>query len=169
LSTQFVTPALATSSLGDWDWHLVRAQCLREAEDVLGHSGTAEDAAQEAAVRAWRRRDSCLTPERPQPWVATIARREALRIAQKRRTDALEQAGEVVAVEDSHEDQVLGQADIDRAIDGLSGFDREVIRGRYWDDLNYGQLGRLLRVPEGTARVRHHRALARLRQVLMEA
>ena len=155
--------------MGDWDWDLLRAQCLREAEDVLGPSGTAEDAAQEAAVRAWRRRDSCLTPERPQPWVATIARREALRIAGKRRTDSLEQASEVVAVADSHEDRVLGQADIDRAMAGLSGVDRQLIRGRYWDDLNYGQLGRLLRVPEGTARVRHHRALARLRQVLIEA
>ena len=67
--------------MAEWDWGLVRAQCLREAQGVLGQSGGAEDAAQEAAVRAWRRQDSCLTPERPQPWVATIARNEALRIA----------------------------------------------------------------------------------------
>jgi RNA polymerase sigma-70 factor (ECF subfamily) len=55
-----------------------------------------------------------------------------------------------------------------RAIAGLSAFDRDVIRGRYWDDLDYRELGRLLHVPEGTARVRLHRALARLRRVMVE-
>jgi RNA polymerase sigma-70 factor, ECF subfamily len=153
--------------LAEWDWGRVRAQCLREAQSVLGASGGAEDAAQEAAVRAWRRRDSCLTPERPQPWVATIARNEALRIAARPLTAPLEAAGE--PAEESHEDLVLGHADMDRALARLSGVDREVIRGRYWDDLDYRELGRLLHVPEGTARVRLHRALARLREALVEA
>lgn len=153
--------------MSEWDWGLVRAQCLREAHTVLGESGGAEDAAQEAAVRAWRRQDSCLTPERPQPWVATIARNEALRIAGRPLTDPLEAAGE--PAEESHEDDVVGQADMDRAIATLSGVDRDVIRARYWDDLDYRQLGRLLHVPEGTARVRLHRALARLREMLVES
>ncbi len=152
--------------MADWNWGLVHAQCLREAQGVLGLSGSAEDAAQEATVRAWRRRDSCLTPERPQPWVATIARNEALRIAGRPGFDPLEAAREQAS--DSHEDHVLGKADINRAIAGLSDPDREVIRGRYWDDLDYRQLGRLLHVPEGTARVRLHRALARLREALVE-
>ncbi len=87
--------------MADWNWDLVRAQCLRETERILGRSGTAEDAAQEAAVRAWRRRDSCLTPERPQPWVATIARNEALRIADRQHADPLEDGTE--AAEESRE------------------------------------------------------------------
>jgi RNA polymerase sigma-70 factor (ECF subfamily) len=152
--------------VADWDWDLVRTQCLREAERILGRSGTAEDAAQEAAVRAWRRRASCLTPERPLPWVATIARNEALRIADRRHADPLDDLSE--AAEESREDEILGQADMERAIAGLSGCDRAVIRGRYWDDLDYRELGRLLHVPEGTARVRLHRALARLRRAMVE-
>jgi RNA polymerase sigma-70 factor (ECF subfamily) len=99
--------------------------------------------------------------------VATIARNEALRIAGRPITDPLEAAGE--PAEESHEDEVLGHADMDRAMSRLSGVDREVIRGRYWEDLDYRELGRLLRVPEGTARVRLHRALARLREALVEA
>ena len=153
--------------MADWDWGIVRTHCLREAQGVLGIAGPAEDAAQEAVVRAWRRRDSCQTPERPQPWLAMIARNEALRIAARPCFDPLDAAGE--PSEDSHEDDVLGRADVDRAIAGLSGLDREVIHGRYWDDLDYRQLGRLLHVPEGTARVRLHRALARLREALVEA
>ena len=153
--------------MANWDWDLLHAHCLREARGVLGSTGTAEDAAQEAAVRAWRGQGSCLTPERPEPWVATIARREALRLARPSRVDPLEQAAE--PAEDSHEDGVLRQADMERAIAGLSGLDRELVRGRYWDDLDYRQLSRLLHVSEGTARVRLHRALGRLRQVLGEA
>jgi RNA polymerase sigma-70 factor, ECF subfamily len=152
--------------VADWDWSGVRAQCLREAQGVLGSTGTAEDAAQEAAVRAWRRRDSCLTPERPGPWVAVIARNEALRLVGQPRAGPLEVAGE--PAEDSHEDRVLEQADMERAIAGLSGLDRALIRGRYWDDLDYRQLSRRLHVSEGTARVRIHRALAGLRHVLGE-
>jgi RNA polymerase sigma-70 factor (ECF subfamily) len=98
--------------------------------------------------------------------VATIARREALRLARPPRTHPLEEIAEVA--EDSHEDDVLGQTDIERAIAGLSGLDRELVRGRYWDDLDYRQLGRLLHISEGTARVRLHRALARMREALAE-
>ena len=152
--------------MADWNWSLVRAQCLREARSVLGSAGAAEDAAQEAAVRAWRRRDSCLTPERPAPWISSIARREALRLARPARVDPLEDGR--LPAEDSHEDAVLGKADVARAIEGLSDPDRELVRGRFWDDLDYRQLGLRLEISEGTARVRLHRALGRLREALVE-
>ena len=152
--------------MADWNWNLVRAQCLREARGVLGTSGTAEDAAQEAAVRAWRRRDSCQTPERPAPWISRIARNEALRFVRPVRTDFLEEND--LPAEESHEDEVLGKADLARAIDGLYGLDRELVRGRFWDDLDYRQLSLRLDISEGTARVRLHRALGRLREALVE-
>ena len=152
--------------MADWDWDLVRAQCLREARGVLGSSGTAEDAAQEAAVRAWRRRDSCQTPERPAPWISRIARNEALRFVRPVRTDFLEEID--LPAEASHEDEVLGKTDLARAIDGLSGLDRELLRGRFWDDLDYRQLSLRLDISEGAARVRLHRALGRLREALVE-
>jgi RNA polymerase sigma-70 factor, ECF subfamily len=152
--------------LADWNWSLVRAQCLREARGVLGCAATAEDAAQEAVVRAWRRRDSCLTPERPAPWISTIARNEALRFTRPQRAVSLEESQ--LPAEESHEDDVLGKTDIARAIDGLPGIDGELVRGRFWDDLDYRQLGLRLDISEGTARVRLHRALGRLREALVE-
>jgi len=152
--------------LADWDWSLVRAQCLREARGVLGSSGTVEDAAQEAVVRAWRRRDTCQTPERPAPWVSRIARNEALRFVRPVRTENLEEND--LLAEDSHEDDVLGKTDLARAIEGLSGLDRELLHGRFWDDLDYRQLSLRLDISEGAARVRLHRALGRLREALVE-
>jgi RNA polymerase sigma-70 factor, ECF subfamily len=153
--------------VANWDWSLVRAQCYREARGVLGSSGHAEDAAQEATVRAWRRRDSCRTPERPAPWIATIARNEALRQVRPAPAESLEESA--LPAEDSHEDYVLGRTDLARAIDGLSGVDRKLVRGRFWDDLDYRQLAVLLDISEGTARVRLHRALNRLKEALVEA
>jgi RNA polymerase sigma-70 factor (ECF subfamily) len=152
--------------LADWDWSLVRAQCLREARGVLGSSGTVEDAAQEAVVRAWRRRDTCQTPERPAPWVSRIARNEALRFVRPVRAENLEEND--LLAEDSHEDDVLGKTDLARAIEGLSGLDRELLHGRFWDDLDYRQLSVRLDISEGAARVRLHRALGRLREALVE-
>ena len=152
--------------MADWDWSLVRAQCLREARGVLGSSGTVEDAAQEAVVRAWRRRDTCQTPERPAPWVSRIARNEALRFVRPVRAENLEEND--LLAEDSHEDDVLGKTDLARAIERLSGLDRELLHGRFWDDLDYRQLSLRLDISEGAARVRLHRALGRLREALVE-
>jgi RNA polymerase sigma-70 factor, ECF subfamily len=152
--------------LTNWNWDLVRAQCLREARGVLGSSGTVEDAAQEAVVRAWRRRDSCQTPDKPAPWISRIARNEALRFVRPIRADLLEEND--LLAEDSHEDEVLGKADLARAIEGLSGLDRELVHGRFYDDLDYRQLSLRLDITEGAARVRLHRALGRLREALVE-
>ena len=60
------------------------------------------------------------------------------------------------------------QANVERAIVGLAGLDRALVRGRYWDDLDYRQLSRLLDVSERTARVRLYRALALLLHILVE-
>ena len=152
--------------MADWDWDLVRKQCLREARGVLGSSGPAEDAAQEAAVRAWRRRASCQTPERPAPWISRIARNEALRFVRPVRADLVEE--KEFPAEESHEDEVLGKTDLARAIDGLSGLDRALVRGRFFDDLDYRQLSLRHDISEGAARVRLHRALGRLREALVE-
>src|SRR5947207_1070509 len=68
-----------TSRAAAWDWAALHSHCLRSAQRVLGAQPAAEDAAQEASLKAWRHRAQCRTPERPEPWVAAIARREALR------------------------------------------------------------------------------------------
>src|SRR5687768_901421 len=82
------TPAaLPMCGAFDWDWSDLRLRCLTETRRVLGHGGAAEDATQEALIRAWRQRDSCQDPRRPGPWISTIARREALRLASRHRRD----------------------------------------------------------------------------------
>src|SRR3954471_8347279 len=116
-----------------WDWLRLRALCLREAQRVLGRGAAAEDAAQEAAIRAWRQRRRCLTPDRPDPWVTTIARREALRIAaQSRETPCEEPDYQTVP---THAPEIDTRIDVRRAMLGLSPEDRRLLHARYWDDL----------------------------------
>jgi RNA polymerase sigma-70 factor (ECF subfamily) len=152
--------------MAEWDWKVVRRECLRVTEGVLGTSTNAEDAAQEAAVRAWRRRGACRTPERPEPWIAAIARNEALRVVKPTSAEPLEAIDEVPGP--AHEDEVLVRTDVQRALDALGVIDRGLVFGRFWEDLDYRQLAGRHGVTEGTARVRLHRAVARLREALVE-
>jgi RNA polymerase sigma-70 factor (ECF subfamily) len=149
-----------------WDWLRLRAVCLREAQRVLGRGAAAEDAAQEAAIRAWRQRARCLTPDRPEPWIRTIARREALRIAA--------QPGEGPIEEDHHdpaparEPEVEARVDVRRAMLGLSPEDRKLLVARYWHDLTQDHAAVVMNLPAGTVKVRLHRLRIRLREVLTE-
>src|SRR3954447_15201499 len=85
-----------TRNVHEWDWGAVSDLCLRETRRVLGPGSEADDAAQEATIRAWRYRASCRDPAKPEPWIAGIARREALRTVAKRREQPLELNEEVV-------------------------------------------------------------------------
>jgi RNA polymerase sigma-70 factor, ECF subfamily len=151
------------NSTAGWDWTAVRAQCLREAQRVLGATAEAEDAAQEAAVRAWQKRDACDTPERPGPWIRTIARREALRLAARRRELPLEEAGEPGVCD---EERLLLRGSVRAAVAELAPEERRLLLGCYWHDLSGSELSRLLGRAEATVRVQLHRTRGRLRESL---
>src|SRR6478672_6715300 len=70
----------------NWDWARVHGLALGETRRVLGVGSEAEDAAQEATIRAWRRRATCHGA--PAAWVRAIARNEALRVIDRRRDEA---------------------------------------------------------------------------------
>jgi RNA polymerase sigma-70 factor, ECF subfamily len=153
----------------DWDWTDVRALCLREARRVLGPSSAADDAAQEAAIRAWRQRARCRTPSRPGPWLATIARREALRLLSQRREQPLEDVDGETSDEGGRELEDLAALDLRRALRTMDGQDVQLLVGRYWQDLSDSELAEQFGVAEATVRVRLHRLRLRLRNMMVEA
>jgi RNA polymerase sigma-70 factor (ECF subfamily) len=160
--TQRTRPA---SSGHDWDWGRVRALCLREARRVLG-SSTAADAAQDATIRAWRHRGRCRTPTRPEPWIATIARREALRTLAQRS----ELSSETVAIAETRQDMpdLTGSLDVRRAVGAMDCQDRQLLVGHYWQDLSNSELAMQLGLAEVTVRVKLHRLRRQLRDILVE-
>ncbi len=159
-----LAPTAPPPNRPEWDWAAARATCLREARRVLGPSPDVEDAAQEATMRAWRSRAACRATDRRDAWLATIARREALRLAAARTTLPLEGRPEPACL--SPEADALERIVVRQALARLTPRDRSLLFARYWTDLTQDQLARALGLPEGTAKVRLHRARAQLRRGL---
>ena len=161
--TQHTRPA---ASGHEWDWGHVRAQCLRETRRLLGSSTAADDAAQDAALRAWRHSARCRNPARPGPWIASIARREALRVLAQC-SDLSITEHEIVDTRQEMAD-LVDSLDIRRAVSGLDSQDRQLLVGHYWQDLPDSELALQLGLAEVTVRVRLHRLRNRLRKTLVE-
>lgn len=139
-----------------WDWDHAHRIALGETRAVLGHGPDAEDAAQEAAIRAWRRRATCR--DAPAAWIRAIARNEALRTAGRRRDEAPLEAAAAVAVAAAPGDS----QDVRAAVRALDPGDRLLVLLRYWADLTQPEVARAAALPEGTVKVRLHRARRRL-------
>lgn len=150
----------------EWDWRAVTRLCLQVATRVLGPGSTAEDAAQEAAMVAWRHRTDCQSPEAPWPWIAMIARREALR--QRVAPTQVELDDEALAASPEEHQALLLRLDVRSAIAGLSEHDRALVLARYWNDLTQEQVAAVLQIPAGTVKVRLHRLREHLRPILEE-
>jgi RNA polymerase sigma-70 factor, ECF subfamily len=155
-----------------WDWAALRSRCLREAHRMLP-GAEAEEAVQEALMRAWTRRHACRSPEAPLPWMLEITRNESRRLLARRTPRAYAAAGEATADEPEGEDQGITSATtrvtVQQALAHLVDADRRVLRLRYADDLTQADMARRLGVPEGTVKVRLHRARGRLRRILEDS
>lgn len=130
----------------------------------------AEEAVQEALARAWRRRDACRTLDQPLPWVLEITRNEARRLYGQRAIRLRREQSEEVPLERQAEDaQLAGVAlrvSLERALHSLDEVDRSVLRLRYHQDLTQLEVAQRLGMPEGTVKVRLHRARRTLRTML---
>ena len=136
---------------------------------MIADEHDAEDAAQEAIIRAWCRRRACRSPERPEPWLRTIARNEALR--------ALERRGRLplaIDCEDRQpqlpsegvEDGLVRRVSVDQALEQLDEADRQLVKLRYSLDLSDVVIAKELGIAEATVRVRLHRVRKRLRMLI---
>jgi RNA polymerase sigma-70 factor (ECF subfamily) len=148
------------------DWLRLRQHCLSEALRVLRDREDAEEAAQEALLRAWRHRASRRSAHWL-PWVRTIARNEALRIAARRarvaerelsRDEEPPDPGAEPEVED-----VVASLAVAALLRPLKQHERDLLRLRYEEDLTNPEIARRLGMPEGTVKVRLHRLRGRLK------
>ena len=137
----------------------------RAAERVLGRTADAEDAAQEAVLRAWRAQAACTGA--PAPWVRTIAHREALRILDRRRETSPDPGPE--PIDRGEEDRALERLTVRTELARLPADDRRLLHATYWEDLAGAEISRRSGRPEATVRVRLHRSRRRLREALGHA
>lgn len=106
----------------------------------------------------------------PLPWVLKITRNEALRLIERRaRRGDCELGDPIQAVAAEEADAaVTTRMTVQQALLDLEDADRRVLRLRYDEDLTQAEVARRLGMPEGTVKVRLHRARNRLRDKLGE-
>lgn len=142
---------------------------------VTGDAAEAEDAAQQAFVKAYRALDRFDVERAFRPWLLRIVSNEAhnLRRSAGRRTSLeLTVAREVDPAVPSPEHNALARErrqELLRAVNRLDEDQRRVVALRYFLELSEAEMSEILDVPRGTVKSRLARAMARLRQTLAEA
>jgi RNA polymerase sigma-70 factor (ECF subfamily) len=137
------------------------------ARRYAGNAHEAEDIAQEALLRAWRHRGALRSGEFFRGWLASIVRNEAARMGARPRpepTASLDQS----AVEDEALVQAATRVDLRTALLRLDTDEQRLLNLRYEHDLTQAAIARHLEMPEGTVKVRLHRARAKLHRALSE-
>jgi RNA polymerase sigma-70 factor (ECF subfamily) len=124
----------------------------------------AEDIAQDALLRAWRRRSTLREADRRNQWLATIVRNEAFRQHARVRPDPTSSIETHEGAEDAQVVATVECADLHAALKRLNDRDRELLDLRYTEDLTQSAIARRLGIPEGTVKVRLHRARDKLRR-----
>ena len=148
-----------------WNWEAARGRCLREARRHAPTEADAQDAVQTAMLQAWRSSASCRTPDDPLPWMLAITRRAAWRSRPAPLVELSDEAdGECATLDDAEE--MVERLDLQTAIAGLNEAERRLLHLRYVEDLAQPLVAQRLGIPEGTAKVRLHRARNRLRALL---
>ena len=148
-----------------WDWAALGREALAVTRRILRDEGLAQDAAQEALVRAWRHAARCADPARPGAWLGVIARREALRIVARPGAVPSPEpaAGDAGAPPDAE------ALDVRAAVAArLSELDRRLVHQRYWLGLTDREIAARHGLPVGTVKIRLHRARGTLRGALGE-
>jgi RNA polymerase sigma factor (sigma-70 family) len=146
---------------------------FRVAWMVVRDPGEAEDAVQDAFVKAWYALPSFRPGSPFRPWILRIVSNEAKNRARsaRRRDDLALRAGAVRVDDQTPSPEVAALAHEEatalvRAMGQLNDRDRQVIAYRYLFDLSEAELAQTLGVRPGTAKSRLSRAMSRLRDVL---
>src|SRR5215469_9226891 len=131
---------------------------------VLRDRTAAEDAVQEAAVKAWRAFPSLRDEGRARAWFLKIVLNQC-RATMRTRWWRWRLAGDRMDVQvDGEQASVERRLDLERALRCLSREQRAVLFLFFQLDLPQEEVARVLGVRVGTVKSRLHRAVARLRE-----
>lgn len=135
---------------------------------ILSDSDAADDAVQEALVRAWRDMPGLRDPDRFEAWVYRIAVRACHDQLRRRRREP--------AYQDGHDPEIVMAADeigavadrdeLTAALDGLSEVQRTAVVLHYYVGMTHRQVAQVMGEPVGTVKARLRRSLGYLQAAL---
>lgn len=151
-----------------WLLERYRARAVRLAAHVLRHEGEAEDVAQEAFIKAFRRLPSFRGEGRFSAWLFGIV----VRLCLDRRRSARwtrEVSEEIAPLASAPADDPDMRLLMETLLDRLSPPMRAALILREMEGLDYDEIAQTLGIPVGTVRSRLHAARAQFRALWMAA
>lgn len=148
-----------------------RDRYARYAARMLGSRDAAEDAVQDAFVRAYDQLAQCRDPDKFVGWFFLILRNRCFAERRKAREAApLEAAGAVVAAErpDGDVETAERRRALQRALLELTPEQREVFVLKHVEGLTYDEIAERLSTSVPSLKMRMHRAYDRLREQLKD-
>jgi RNA polymerase sigma-70 factor (ECF subfamily) len=152
--------------------------CVR----YTGSPSDAEDAAQEAFLKAWRSLSRFNPDKSFKTWLFAIAKNSATDLMRKRRSvhfsqfDTADDSNVLVDTLTDPEplpEELFERAslatDVRGALSELKPRDQTILELRYTEDLSFEDIAKILKISPNTIRSLHRRALMSLRKVLTEA
>ena len=162
---------------GDTDAYAVlvaryRPRYARFAVHMLGSEQDAEEALQDAFVRAYRSLGRCDEPARFGAWLYRIlvnrCRTHGGRRGRRERTFVSEPAALLAASEEHPADRVAWREEIDAALARLDAPQREAFLLKHVEELSYEEMAELTGAGVSALKMRVKRACDRLREILRE-
>jgi len=148
-----------------------RDRYARYAARMLGSADAAEDAVQDAFVRAYDQLAQCKDPDKFVGWFFLILRNRCFAERRRNRTSAPLEAADAVAAAD-RTDGGAELAEQRRALQlallELTPDQREVFVLKHVEGLSYGEIAERLSTSVPSLKMRMHRAYDRLREQLRE-
>jgi RNA polymerase sigma-70 factor (ECF subfamily) len=145
----------------------------RFAMRMLGHREEAEEALQDAFVRAYRSLSQCRDPERFEAWLfhilANRCRTRGTRRSRHEATFVADQGAAEPVADVSATDRMAWGEEIDRALARLEPDAREAFLLRHVEDMSYEEMAALTGAGISALKMRVKRACERLRRLLQEA
>lgn len=149
-----------------------RDRYARYAFHMLGNREDAEEALQDAFVRAYRSLARCEDPDRFAAWLFRIlinrCRTFAARRGRRARTFVADDGAILDAAVEHPAERGAWREEIDRALDRLRPEQREAFLLKYVEELGYDEMAQLTGVGVSALKMRVMRACDRLRQLLSE-
>ena len=138
---------------------------------ILQNREEAEDVVQDTLVKAWKSRWRVRDPEKFPAWLSTIARHRARDLARRRRPEPLPhdfEAAETVEAKTENENADLN-SEVQAALSQLPELHRMAVTLRYFENLDYATIERMLGLTNGALRGILGRALGVMRRRLKPA
>ncbi len=149
-----------------------RAQYGRYAVRMLGSREDAEEALQDAFVRAYRSLAKCDDPERFAPWffriLANRCRTAGTRRGRRERTFVNDDIALYGASEDHPAERTAWREELERALQRLDVDQREAFLLKHVEELGYEDMAVITGVGVSALKMRVKRACERLRMLLHE-